>query len=82
MREWLRVIRERNGYSQYKIAKLAGISQGYYASIETGGRGSKLPVDTAKKIAQALRIDWTLFYDDESIKNGRMNRDGDSYDQF
>lgn len=66
MREWLRVIRERSGYSQYKVARLAGISQGYYASIETGDRGSKLPVDTAKKIAQALQIDWTLFYDDRS----------------
>ena len=65
MRKWLAEIREAKGLSQYKAAELAGISQSYYAAIETGGRGKPLSVDIAKKIAEALDFDWQLFYPDE-----------------
>nr|DAO88590.1 MAG TPA: helix-turn-helix domain protein [Caudoviricetes sp.] len=44
---------------------MAGISQSYYASIETGNRGKPLNADVAKKIAEALHFDWTRFYEDE-----------------
>lgn len=64
MRRWLKEIRQGSGYSTYKAAKLAGISQSYYASIETGVRGNPLKVDVAKKIAEALGFDWTRFYED------------------
>lgn len=63
MREWLKEIRTAAGYSTYKAAKLAGISQSYYASIENGARGNPLNVDVAKKIADALNFEWTRFYD-------------------
>lgn len=62
MRLWLKEIRNKEGLSTYKVAELSGISQSYYASIETGQRGKPLNVDVAKKIAEALHFDWTWFY--------------------
>lgn len=67
MREWLKELRKEAGYSTYKVAELSGVSQSYYASIETGSRGKPLNVDVAKKIAEALHFDWTKFYDDEDV---------------
>ncbi|WP_432354442.1 helix-turn-helix transcriptional regulator [Anaerotruncus rubiinfantis] len=68
MRTWLKELRETAGYSQYAVARLAGISQSYYASIETGERGEKLPVATARKIAKVLKFKWTRFYDNENVR--------------
>ena len=65
MRKWLSEIRKERGISQYAVAAAAGISQSYYASIETGTRGNPLNVETAKKIAEALGFDWTRFYEDD-----------------
>ena len=62
MRNWLVKLREERGMSQYAVAEAAGISQSYYASIETEARGHKLPQPTALKIANAIGFDWTLFY--------------------
>ncbi|MBR0575722.1 helix-turn-helix transcriptional regulator [Proteiniclasticum sp. BAD-10] len=64
MREWLKQARESHGLSQYKVAELAKMSQSYYAAIETGDRGGKLPVETARKIAEVLKFEWTRFYED------------------
>lgn len=64
MRKWLTEKRRTKRLSQYEVAKLAGISQSYYAAIETGTRGKPLSADVAKKIATALGFDWTLFYED------------------
>lgn len=49
--------------SQNDVAKEAGISQQYYSFIESGARGKKLPVPTAKRIASALGFDWEEFYE-------------------
>lgn len=65
MRVWLKEIREKSGMSQMIVAKKAGISQNYYSSIETGVRGNPLNVDVAKKIAEALGFDWTMFYEED-----------------
>ena len=62
MREWLIELRAEMGLVQAEVAKLAGISQSYYASIETGVRGKPLSVNVAKRIANALGFDWTRFY--------------------
>lgn len=64
MREWLVAIRNQKGWSQYEVAEKAGICQSFYASIETGARGHKLPVPTAKAIAHALDFDWQQFYEE------------------
>ena len=65
MRVWLKKIRENAKLSTYKVAEMAGVSQSYYASIETGTRGKPLNVAVANKIAEALHFDWTRFYADE-----------------
>lgn len=66
MRTWLVEMRKASGKSQQTVADEAGISQSYYAGIETGVRGNPLPVPMAKAIAGAMGFDWTKFYDDEN----------------
>lgn len=66
MRQWLKNIREKNGLTQNQVAEAAGMSRQFYSMIENGERGGKLPVQTSKKIADALGFDWTLFYQDET----------------
>lgn len=71
MRKWLKEIREKKGLSQYQVAKQARLSQSYYAGIESGNRGHKLPVKTAKRIANVLGFNWTRFYEtEEAVKTG------------
>ena len=67
MRQWLVELRNQQNISQQKTAELSGISQSYYASIEMGTRGKPLNANIAKKIAETLDFDWTIFYD-EGIK--------------
>ncbi len=62
-RNWLAKIRSEKKLSQYIVAENAGISQSFYAAIETGSRGNKLPVQTARKIASVLEFDWRRFYE-------------------
>ena len=69
MRKWLKEIREKKGLSQYQVAEQARLSQSYYAGIESGDRGHKLPVKTAKRIANVLGFNWTRFYEtEEAVK--------------
>lgn len=63
MRNWLVDIRKAKGMSQYDAAEKSGISQSYYAAIETEMRGNPLKVDIAQKIATALEFPWTKFYE-------------------
>jgi transcriptional regulator with XRE-family HTH domain len=68
----LKQLRTDIGKSQEEIADMAGVSQQYYSFIENGDRGKKLPVPTAKKIAGALGIDWTRFYEEDT--NGKTGQ--------
>jgi len=63
--KWLIETRKKNGMTQEDVASKCGMSRQYYAFIESGERGAKLPVPTAKKIAAALGFDWQRFYEDE-----------------
>lgn len=63
MRNWLVDIRKAKGMSQYDAAEKSGISQSYYAAIETEMRGNPLKVDIAQKIAKALGFSWIKFYE-------------------
>ena len=51
VREWLVSARKAAQMSQQAVADEAGISQSYYAGIETGARGKPLAVPVAKAIA-------------------------------
>jgi transcriptional regulator with XRE-family HTH domain len=61
----LRNIRIQREKSQDEVALAAGISQQYYSFIESGARGKKLPVPTAKRIAAVLGFDWQDFYKED-----------------
>ncbi len=64
MRKWLKELREKLGLTVEDAAEKSGISRTMYYYIESGERGAKLPVATAKKIAAALGFDWQKFYED------------------
>lgn len=58
--EWLKVIRQKRMRTQQQVADLVGITVRYYQYIE---KGEQIPhVSTAKKIAELLGFDWTLFF--------------------
>lgn len=62
-RKWLNSIRESKNMTHESVAEKSGISRAYYTRIENGEYN--VPVDTAKKIAEALEFDWTMFYKEE-----------------
>jgi len=72
MRHWLKQIRKSKGHTQQSIAKLCGISRSYYADIERGDAdaGGK----TAKKIADELGFDMTLFFATERRVTRQKNK--------
>ena len=60
-RQWLADKREDKTHEAVAIE--AGIKRSYYTQIENGTRNPS--VGTAKKIANALNFDWTLFFAEE-----------------
>lgn len=48
--------------SQKRFAETCGMSQQHYAFIEAGTR--RPSPEKAKKIAEVLGFDWTLFYEE------------------
>ena len=81
MREWLVNIRKAAKMSQQAVADKAGISQSYYAGIETGIRGKPLSVPIAKAIANALGFNWIKFYEEpEAGEGGDSNAAGQQAD--
>ena len=83
MRTWLVEIRKAARKSQQAVADAAGISQTYYAGIETGARGKPLGVPVAKAIAGALGFDWKRFYDEDenahTVQGGGENMLANGY---
>lgn len=59
MRDWLVDIRLKNKLTQEQVAERADIERSYYNMIERGKR--RPSVEIAKKIANVLSIDWTIF---------------------
>lgn len=60
--ERVRESRELAGLSKTQLAELSGYSRGAITSIEDGSRGT-LPMQTILDIAQALKKDWTEWFD-------------------
>ena len=63
MREWLKKQRIDLGFTQEEAAKKSGIARTTYAMIEQGERDPSVAV--AKKIAQSLNFQWTIFFENE-----------------
>jgi len=63
VRKWLQEIREEKGLKHEDVSKAVGIQRAYYTMIENGTR--RPSVEVAKKIAEVLEFDWTIFYDSE-----------------
>jgi transcriptional regulator with XRE-family HTH domain len=61
MRDWLIETRKSKSMTQDEVATKSGISRQYYSFIESGDRNC--PVETAKKIADALGFEWTKFFE-------------------
>jgi transcriptional regulator with XRE-family HTH domain len=47
---------EVRGLSGGELARRAGFTAQYVNSLRAGGRGARLPIDTARKLAQALGV--------------------------
>ncbi|PZM62572.1 helix-turn-helix transcriptional regulator [Paenibacillus dendritiformis] len=58
--------RKKKKLRQYQVAKMVGVSRQYYNSIENQRRVPK--VETAKKIADVLDVEWTIFFTDRVNK--------------
>ncbi|MDE0581516.1 helix-turn-helix domain-containing protein [Planococcus sp. A6] len=63
MRKWLKDQRINLGFTQEEVAEKAGIARTTYAMIEQGERSPSVIV--AKKIAQSLEFQWTIFFEKE-----------------
>lgn len=59
-REWLLQIRHSKKKTQQEVADSVNIKRTYYTQIEKGSRNPS--VATAKKIANALGFEWTIFF--------------------
>ena len=58
-------LRNKQNISQYKLAKLAGISQAGLSNLE---QGKKQPtVQTLEKILSALNITWSEFFGENDL---------------
>lgn len=60
MRAWLKDIRAREGLTSCQAAEGAGVTQGYYAMIETGARVPT--VEVARRLGRAMGFDWRRLY--------------------
>ncbi|HHP1246747.1 TPA: helix-turn-helix transcriptional regulator [Bacillus anthracis] len=74
MKYWLRKKREDANLTQEQLAIKVGIARSTYGAIETGERNVRPHV--AKKIANILDFDWTLFFEEECHE--MKNRDLES----
>lgn len=59
-RDWLIKLRIQQGLTHQNVADAAGIKRTTYTTIELGCRNPS--VETAKKIADVLKFEWTIFF--------------------
>lgn len=62
-RIWLLKIRKQLKLTHFEVALKSGIKRQYYGMIENGK--SNPSVEVAKKIAEQLGFDWTLFFENK-----------------
>ncbi|MGE7113967.1 helix-turn-helix transcriptional regulator [Lysinibacillus sp. NPDC047702] len=71
-RNWLKQLRVSKGYTQEQVAESTKMSRSLYGHIESGTRGAT--VKNAKKIAELLEFDWTLFFVNDSYEMKLKNK--------
>ncbi|WP_239984878.1 helix-turn-helix domain-containing protein [Sporolactobacillus pectinivorans] len=69
---FLKARRDALELSQQDVANGAKIDRSYYTKIENGLRPS---VDVAQRIAKFMNFDWTLFFDQNSVKIAQNNKE-------
>lgn len=60
MRDWLKKYRAQKDMTHHQVALKSNISRPYYTEIENGIKNPSVLV--AKKIAEVLDFEWTLFF--------------------
>ena len=70
--ERLRQLRHKRALTQTARADKAGLRQATISELERGVYS--LQVETAKKLAKALRVKWTLFYSDDLRDTAQKER--------
>ncbi|MGI6334573.1 MAG: helix-turn-helix transcriptional regulator [Saccharofermentanales bacterium] len=63
MRTWLIERRKKQQMTQLAVASKTGITRAYYAQLESASRSPSIKV--AKKLADVLDFEWTVFYSDD-----------------
>ena len=58
----LKVLREKTGLSQEKLAKTIGISQARYQNYEKGKRN--MPIELARSMADIFKVNWWELYEE------------------
>lgn len=66
MREWLVELRNKKGLTQEDVAIKSDVARAYITQIETGDR--RPSVQVAKRIAEAVGFEWTIFFETDSNK--------------
>lgn len=56
MRQYLRDLRERFGFTQLEVSKKLNVSESYYSLIETGERQKKISMEMAQKLADVFGV--------------------------
>lgn len=69
---WLKNIRKTEKLTQIEVAEKVGVTRAYYTNIENGER--RPSVDVAKRIGQALDLDWTRFYEADPDEEAEEER--------
>ncbi len=57
----LKKLRKEKGFSQEKLAEMCGVVRQTITMIEMGVNKPSVPL--AKKLGEALEVEWTVFFD-------------------
>jgi transcriptional regulator with XRE-family HTH domain len=68
----LKLLRVAKDLSQIDLAESSGVSRSAIQWIE---QGNPMRVGTAKKLAQALDVDWRIFFEEDAQKTERSVQD-------
>lgn len=72
MRNYLKALREKKGFSQQNVELICGISQQYYCMIENGTRQTDMSLSIMEKLAKAFDVPLEqIIKDEKQYQKGR-----------